>query len=110
MTERSGLRPEHVLLLALLLLGGDVLLAVLLLLGVVKLSSWYGVAVLAAGFAASLLVLAYSRKLRRSHRPEWLETQAWRKGLLDKLHQDQPPPREPGDVPEKQRPTTSKGS
>lgn len=87
MTERSGWRPEHAVLLALLTAGADVLLALLLLLGVFPVSRWVGIPVLIGGTVAALAILAYSRKLRREQRPEWLETQAWRKGLMDKLHE-----------------------
>ncbi|HEV8600563.1 MAG TPA: hypothetical protein VGQ69_14480 [Gemmatimonadales bacterium] len=91
MTERSGLRPEHALLLALLLVGADVLLAVLLLLGVLPVSRWFALGILVAGAMAAFAIVAYSQKLRREQRPEWLETQAWRKGLVDKLHQGDAP-------------------
>jgi hypothetical protein len=91
MTERPFWRPEHALLLALLLMGADVLLAVLLFLGVLQVGRWYGVALLGAGGVAALAILAYSRRLRREQRPEWLETQAWRRGLIEKLHEGRVP-------------------
>ncbi len=87
MTERSGWRPEHAVLLALLTAGADLLLALLLLLGVFPVNRWVGIPVLIGGAVAALAILAYSRKLRREQRPEWLETQAWRQGLMDKLHE-----------------------
>ena len=93
MTQRW--RPEYAVLLAVLIMGADVLLVVLLLLGTISLSHWYGIALIVATALAALLILAYGRKLRRAQRPEWLETQAWRKGLIDKLHETEPPPREP---------------
>ena len=34
---------------------------------------------------AAIGLLVYSRQVRRRHRPEWLETQAWQQGLRDKL-------------------------
>jgi hypothetical protein len=91
MTQRSGWRPEHAVLLALLTAGADLLLALLLLLGVFPVSRWVGIPVLIGGAVAALAILAFSRKLRREQRPEWLETQAWRKGLLDKLHEGEKP-------------------
>ena len=100
MTERSGWRPEHALLLALLTAGADVLLAVLLLLGVFPVSRWVGILILIGGAVAAFAILTYSQKLRREQRPEWLETQAWRQGLVDKLHQGEKPsggkPDDPG--------------
>lgn len=102
MTQRSVLRPEHALLIALLVLGSDVLVSVLLLLGVFPVSRWYGLVVLIGGGLATLLILLYSQKLRREQRPEWLETQAWRKGLVDKLHEhDAPTSQEPERSPPK---------
>jgi len=51
--------------------------------GLIRLGIVLGVLFLvaAAGF------MAYSRRTRRSQRPEWLETQAWRQDLQDKLRQ-----------------------
>jgi peptidoglycan/LPS O-acetylase OafA/YrhL len=94
MTQRSSCRPEYGVLLAVLLLGADVLLVVLLLLGTISLSHWYGIALLAVIAGTALLILAYSRKRRREQRPEWLETHAWQKGLIDKLHEKATPPRD----------------
>jgi len=91
MTQRSGWRPEHAVLLALFTAAVDVLLALLLLIGVFPVSRWVGIPVLIGGAVAALAILAYSRKLRREQRPEWLETQAWRKGLMDKLHEGEEP-------------------
>ena len=89
MTDRSGWRPENAVLLAVLLMGLDVLLALLLWLGVLRIGAWYGAVLLVAGLAAAGLILSYSRKLRRAQRPEWLETRAWRKGLQEKLKEGQ---------------------
>jgi len=71
MTQRSGWRPEHAVLFALLTAGADLVLALLLLLGVFPVNRWVGIPVLIGGAVAALAILAYSRKLRREQRPEW---------------------------------------
>jgi peptidoglycan/LPS O-acetylase OafA/YrhL len=48
-----------------------------------------GLAVVALGIVAALVINAFGRKAARRRRPEWLETQAWRSGLQDKLAQAQ---------------------
>ncbi len=106
MTQRPVWQPENALILAVLLIGGAVFVAGILMIagvlgggrpeGLVP----YGIALVVLAGVAAVAVLAYSRKLRRQQRPEWLETQAWRRGLIEKLQQGQTPPRGAGTTPE----------
>jgi len=98
MTQRSGWRPEQAMILAVLLIGGGILVAGILMIAGV----WrggrpeglvpYGIALVALGGIGAYLVFLYSRRLRRRQRPEWLETKAWQQGLHEKLQQGQGPP------------------
>ena len=92
MTQPPVLRPENAVLLAVLVIGAAVAAAILMLLGVLRMGLLSGIALLVACGVAASLILVYSRKLRREQRPEWLETHAWRKGLIDKLHEGETPP------------------
>ena len=98
MTQRSTLRPEKALFLAIVVVGGAAFAALILMLLGVWRGGWsdawvpYGLALLAAAAVAGYLILANSRKRRRQQRPEWLETQAWRQGLIEKLERGQPRP------------------
>ena len=104
MTPDTSRRPFHVLRLGIWLLLSGVLLALALLL-------WGnlqeippnlirpGIAVAVALLAAGLGVMWYSRRLRQSQRPEWLETKAWKRDLMDKLQRGGPPPSGPGGTP-----------
>lgn len=98
MTQHSAWRPENTLMVAILVVAGASLGAlVLMLLGV-----WrggrsnamvpYGIALVGAAGVAAYLILAAGRKRRRQQRPDWLETQAWRQGLIEKLERGQPRP------------------
>jgi hypothetical protein len=94
MTQRPGWRPEHTLTAAMLLLiGGFLVAAVVVVVGVtggrpIGQVAPTGLVIVAAGVVAALGIGAYGRKLRRSQRPDWLETQAWQRGLQEKLEQD----------------------
>ena len=55
--------------------------------GLIRLGTALGVLIMVAAAG----ILAYSRQVRRRHRPEWLETQAWRHDLQDKLKQKSGP-------------------
>ena len=98
MHQRSLWHPENALIVAVLLVGGATLVAgILMIAGVLGEGSPerllpYGIALVALAVVAGVVVLAYSRKLRRQQRPEWLETQAWQQGLVEKLRQGQTPP------------------
>ena len=97
MTQPSGWRPAQAMRLGLILLAvGAVLLLGLMLLTALQ-ASIGGLIIVIVPVAlgtlvAALFLLFYSRRLRREQRPEWLETQAWRQGLQDKL-QEKPPGR-----------------
>lgn len=108
MTKRSVWRPENALMLAVVLIGVGISVAVILMLsGVLQGGRTdgmlpYAVALLLGCGVAAFLILAHARRVRRRQRPEWLETQAWRQGLIDKLKtpapsmKDEPgPPRSP---------------
>lgn len=104
MSPDSGRRPYDVLRLGLLFLtiGALLLLALLLWssLGNAPASLvQLGIVIALLILAAALGLFWSSRRLRRSQRPEWLETQAWRKDLIDKLQRGQPPPSGPGPDP-----------
>jgi len=109
MTERPGWRSENTLMLAILVVAGAVLAAVALMVaGVmrgarVEDSAPMTIPILVVGLAAGYFIIAYGRKLARKHRPEWLETQAWQKGLLEKLEkartQRDRPPETPAEPP-----------
>ncbi len=94
MTQRPGWRPEHTLTTALLvLIGAFLVAAVVVVIGVtggrpIGQVARSGLVIVAGGVVAALAIGAYGRKLRRSRRPEWLETQAWQSGLQEKLEQD----------------------
>ena len=94
MTQRPGWRPEHTFTTVMLVLIGAFLVAA----GVVVVRVMggdpidqvapTGLVIVAAGVVVALAIGAYGRKLRRSQRPEWLETQAWQSGLQKKLEED----------------------
>lgn len=95
MTQSPGWRPEHTLMAATLALMASFLVAaVLVVAGVmqgrrIEEMIPYGVAVVAVGVVAAVVINAWGRKLRRSQRPEWLETQAWRSEFEEKLRKGQ---------------------
>lgn len=96
MAQRSGWRSEHTLVLAILVLTAAVLGAVILLVtaaagaGGVAAMLPYAIALAAGGAVAAWLINYLGKRAARKRRPEWLETQAWRQGLLDKLEKGQP--------------------
>ena len=105
MSPDSSRRPFQVLRLGIWLLLSGVLVALALLLwgslqevppNLVRL----GIAVAVALLVAGLSVMWYSRRLRQSQRPEWLETKAWKRDLMDKLQRGQPPSGPGGDLHE----------
>lgn len=57
----------------------------------IRLGTALGVLILVAAVG----LMAYSRRVRRRHRPEWLETQAWKHDLQDKLQQKPGPGKGP---------------
>jgi hypothetical protein len=90
MSAAAGWRPYDFLRLGIVLLVVAAMLGLALLLG--GNSGTVPSSLIAAGIVLAALLLAtafgllwYSRRLRRRQRPEWLETQAWRKDLSDKL-------------------------
>jgi hypothetical protein len=97
MPQRPARRPENMLVLALVVFGGALLGALLLMLPEAlrdepagfRSMAWYAVAVVAAGGVAAALLLAYGRKLRRQQRPEWLETQGWHQGMVEQVQKGQ---------------------
>jgi len=94
MTQRPGWRPEHTFTTVMLVLIGAFLLAAAVV--VVRMMKGApidevaptGLVIVAAGVVAALGIGAYGRKLRRSQRPDWLETQAWQSGLMEKLEKE----------------------
>jgi hypothetical protein len=94
MTQRPGWRPEHTFTTVMLVLIGAFLLAaavvVVRIMGGAPIDQVApaGLVIVAAGVVVALGIGAYGRRLRRSQRPEWLETQAWQSGLQEKLEQD----------------------
>lgn len=96
MTQRPGWRPEHTLILAILVLTAALLVAVILVMsglaggGRAEAMVPYGAALVVAGGVAAYLINYFGKKAARKQRPEWLETQAWRRGLIEKLQQGQP--------------------
>ena len=95
MTQRSGWSSERTLILAVLAFTVAVAGAVVLLLSGAQGSGAaamlpYSLALVAAGGVAAWLINHFGRKAARKNRPEWLETQAWHQGLIDKLHQGPP--------------------
>jgi flagellar motor component MotA len=94
MTQRPGWRPEHTLTTAMLvLIGAFLVAAVVVVVGMmggrrIDQVAPAGLVIVGGGVVAALAIGAYGRKLRRSQRPEWLETQAWQSGLQEKLEQD----------------------
>jgi len=109
MTERPGWRPENTLMLAVLVVAGAVLAAVAVMLaGVmrgdrVEDSAPITIPIVVVALAAGYFITAYGRKVARKNRPEWLETQAWQKGLLEKLEkgrmQRESAPETPAETP-----------
>ena len=91
MTESPGWRPEHTLTLAIVVAVAGVLVAAVLVVASVMRGGRaeamvpFGLVVVAVAVVASLAINAYGKKLARSQRPEWLETQAWQSGLAAKL-------------------------
>ena len=94
MSRDSDSRPFHVLRLAIwLLLSGVLMVLALLLWGSLQDVPPNlippGIAIAVLLLAAGLGLMLYSRRLRRSQRPEWLETRAWKRSLMDKLERGQ---------------------
>lgn len=95
MTKQPVWRPENALILAVVLIGLAIIAAVILLLsgtlqgGRTGATMPIALALVLGGGLAAYAILAYARKVRRQQRPEWLETQAWRQGLLDKLKESE---------------------
>jgi len=93
MTTRQPWQPESPLLLAVLIVAGAALLAVMVVVsgafrdtGVEGMAP-VGAVIVGAGILAALLLLAYSRRVARKNRPEWLSTQAWRSDIIAKQDQ-----------------------
>jgi hypothetical protein len=86
--SKGVFRPEHAVMIAVLLIVVTVLAAAGGILAKQD-GLLIGLVVLIGG-AAALAALGYGRKLRRAQRPEWLETQAWRQGLVDKIEGRKP--------------------
>jgi hypothetical protein len=98
MTKPNAPHPEKAVMVAVLLIGGATFLAGILLIagvwggGRAERASPYGIGLVLVAIGVAAVVLAYSRRRRRSHRPEWLETKAWHQGLVDKLHEGEKKP------------------
>jgi hypothetical protein len=91
MTEQPGWRPENTLTLAIVVAVASVFVAAVMVVASVMRGGQaedlapYGLALVAAGVGAALVINAIGKKAARKNRPEWLETQAWQSGLADKL-------------------------
>ena len=105
MTQKkpTGSVRERSLAFAVLFLASALLLALIVMMtrifggGTLEQMAPYGLLLVGVGVVAAIVILRVGRSLARKQRPEWLETQAWRQGLIDKLHQadrpeDRPPP------------------
>jgi len=85
MPQRPDSRPDNALMPALVLVGGALLVALILVIfgvfreGGSKEPVWYGVVL------AAYLMLRRVRQLRRQRRPEWLETQSWHQGMAEQV-------------------------
>ena len=103
MPQRPDARPENALMLALVLVGGALLVALILVMvgvfreGGSKELVWYGVGLVAAAGLAAYLILRRVRQLRRQRRPDWLETQSWHHGMAEQVRKQ--PERGPGKAP-----------
>ncbi|HEX7025346.1 MAG TPA: hypothetical protein VF187_11060 [Gemmatimonadales bacterium] len=106
MTKDPGWRPEHTLMAATLTLVGALFVAaVVMVAGVmqgrrIEEMVPYGLGITAVGAVAAFLINAWGRKVWHKQRPEWLETQAWRKEFEEKIAKGKPGPREGGDAPQ----------
>lgn len=107
MPQRPDSRPENALILALVLSGGALLVAlVLVLVGAFREGGsrnlvWYGVGLIVLSAVADVLIFSRIRKLRRERRPEWLETQAWHQEMVDQVQKGQQRGKGSSDLPPK---------
>lgn len=106
MQEPSKLRPENLLVMALVVLGISVLAGLILILpgstsddptAARPFAAALGVVL--GGVAVAFLLMVWARRIRRRRRPQWLETQGWQAGMVDQVrkgHSDRPPGSEGG--------------
>ena len=98
MEKKSGWRPEHTLMAAVLVLIGSLFVAaVIVVAGVmqerrVEDLAPYGLGVVAIGVVAALLINAWGKRVWHKQRPEWLETQAWKRDFEAKIRKEDKPP------------------
>ena len=106
MPESPKLRPENLLVAALVVLGVSVLAALILILpgstsddpGASRpLTTALGVVI--GGAIVAALLLAWARSIRRRHRPQWLETQGWQEGTAEQMRKGHPGMGGPSDPP-----------
>ena len=105
MQEPSKLRPENLLVMALVVLGISVLAGLILILPgstsddpTASRPFAAALGVVLGGVAVAFLLMLWARRIRRRHRPQWLETQGWQAGLVDQVNKGQAgrPPDEKG--------------
>jgi hypothetical protein len=105
MQEPSKLRPENLLVIALVVLGISVLAGLILILPgstsddpTASRPFAAALGVVLGGVAVAFLLMAWARRIRRRRRPQWLETQGWHAGMVDQVRKgpDRPPGSESG--------------
>ena len=106
MQEPTKLRPENLLVIALVVLGISVLAGLILILPgstsddpTASRPFAAALGVVLGGVAVAFLLMMWARSIRRRHRPQWLETQGWHAGVVDQVkkgHPDRPPEKEGG--------------
>ena len=97
MTKPPGTQPERAFTAAIVVLMGTLLAAAgVIIAGVlggrrVEATIPTALVVVGVGGVAAAAIGAYSRRLRRLQRPEWLETQAWHRDFQEKLEKGEKP-------------------
>jgi hypothetical protein len=97
MPESPKLRPENLLVIALVIFGVSILAGLILILpGSTSDDPGAGrpfaaaLGVILGGAVAGFLLMAWARRIRRRHRPQWLETQGWHAGTIDQVRKGHP--------------------
>ena len=97
MPQPPDSRSENALILALVLAGAALLVALLLVMvgafreGGSRQLVWYGVGLVVLSGVVDVLIFRRVRKLRRERRPEWMETQAWHQGMVEQVKKGKRP-------------------
>ena len=96
--HRAGIRPENLVVAALVVIGVSVLGGLAFFLpGALRDDPGGGssalksaLVVIGTGGAVAALLMLWARSIRRRQRPQWLETQGWREGQVEQFRRGHP--------------------